>query len=101
MDACPYDALRDSQEMELAHESRSDPMIDLMAYSAVNQETEVSYIRKERDWAERAMAEGRLLQTGRMLPMLPASLAGVGNGHGNGNGNGHGHAHADGNGHSH
>ena len=40
------------------------------------------------------MAEGRLLQTGRLLPVLPASLAprDGGNGHGNGNGHGgHGH----------
>ena len=47
VDACPYDALRDSTEIELAHESRSDPMIDLLSYSAVNQETEVTYIRRE------------------------------------------------------
>jgi ferredoxin len=92
VDACPYDALRDSTEFELSHESREEPMIDLLAYSAVAQETEVTYIRKERDWAERAMAEGRLLQSGRLLPVLPASVA-RGNGHGNGAGNGHGHSH--------
>jgi ferredoxin len=98
VDACPYDALRDSQEMELAHESRSDPMIDLLAYSAVDRETEVSYIRKERDWAERAIAEGRLLQSGRLLPVLPASVSGTGGrsgGHGGSHGNG-GHAHTNG-----
>jgi hypothetical protein len=38
------------------------------------------------------MAEGRLLQSGRLLPVLPASVA-RGNGHGNGAGNGHGHSH--------
>src|SRR6185369_16183886 len=88
VDACPYDALRDSTEIELAHESRSDPLIDLLSYSAVNRETEVTYIRKERDWAERAMAEGRLLQSGRLLPVLPASIA-RGDGNGNRSGNGH------------
>jgi NADPH-dependent glutamate synthase beta subunit-like oxidoreductase/formate hydrogenlyase subunit 6/NADH:ubiquinone oxidoreductase subunit I/ferredoxin len=97
VDACPYDALRDSAEMELAHESRSDPNIDLMAYSAVNRETEVTYIRREKDWIERATADGRLLQSGRLLPMLPASIAAnghpTGNGHGSSNGNGHGHDH--------
>ena len=45
----------------------------------------MSYIRRERDWAERARAEGRTLDQARLLPVLPASLAA-----GNGNGNGHG-----------
>jgi formate dehydrogenase major subunit len=98
VDACPYDALRDSNEFELSHESRFDPMIDLLTYSAVNQETEVTYIRKERDWAERALADGRLLTSGRLLPVLPASIArsgnGNGNGHGDGSGNGHAHDHS-------
>jgi formate hydrogenlyase subunit 6/NADH:ubiquinone oxidoreductase subunit I len=84
VDACPYDALRDSTEFELSHESREEPLIDLLSFSAVNRETEVTYIRKERDWAERAMAEGRLLQSDRLLPVLPASVA---------RGNGHGHDH--------
>ena len=49
------------------------------------------------------MAEGRLLNTGRLLPMLPASVArSTGNGNGNGHaGNGHagnGHGHGDGHG---
>jgi len=90
VDACPYDALRDSTEIELSHESRADPMIDLLAYSAVNRETEVTYIQRERDWADRAMAEGRLLQTGRLLPVLPASLAPRDGGNGHDHGNGHG-----------
>ena len=29
-------------------------MIDLMALAAIDRETEVTYIRRERDWAERA-----------------------------------------------
>ena len=89
VDACPYDALRDGGEFELAHASREDPMIDLMALAAIDRETEVTYIRKERDWLQRAIASGRFIDEGRLLPVLPASLA-SGNGHGNGNGNGHG-----------
>jgi len=111
VDACPYDALRDGAEMELSHTSRAEPMIDLLAYSAVDRETEVTYIRKERDWLQRAIAEGRLIESDRLLPVLPASIAasvGGGNGaHGNGRGNDHGqleaghghgsdHAHGDG-----
>src|SRR5207342_1512594 len=97
VDACPYDALRDGGEFELAHSSRAEPMIDLIAMAQVDRETEVTYIRRERDWASRAAAEGRLIDTGRMLPMLPPGVTGVpagGNGH-----NGHGHSHGDGHGH--
>jgi formate dehydrogenase major subunit len=99
VDACPYDALRDGADIELAHTSRVDPMIDLMALAAIDRETEVTYIRREADWATRAAAEGRLIDSSRMLPMLPPAIGGVPtNGAG---GNGHGHAHADGNGHDH
>ena len=64
-------------------------MIDLMAIAAIGRETEVTYIRRERDWATRAAAEGRLVDTSRMLPMLPPTVTGVGgNGHGSGNGHG-------------
>jgi formate dehydrogenase major subunit len=116
VDACPYDALRDGGDFELSHTSRVDPMIDLIALASVDQETEMTYIRRERDWAERAAADGRPTQPTRLLPMLPAAVAaqiaresaapalgaGSGNGHGNGHvpaltaGDGHGHA---GNGH--
>ena len=92
VDACPYDALRDGADIELSHTSRADPMIDLLAIAAVDRETEVTYIRRERDWATRAAAEGRIIHPDRLLPVLPASVAG------NGNGNGHG-AHDHGNGH--
>ena len=61
VDACPYDALRDGADFELSHTSRVDPMIDLIALAAVDRETEVTYIRRERDWATRAAAEGRLV----------------------------------------
>jgi formate hydrogenlyase subunit 6/NADH:ubiquinone oxidoreductase subunit I len=94
VDACPYDALRDGADFELAHTSREEPMIDLMAIAAVGRETEVTYIRRERDWAARAAAEGRLIDTTRMLPMLPPVVTGIsagGNGHTHGTGNGHGH----------
>jgi ferredoxin len=99
VDACPYDALRDGADMELSHTSRQEPMIDLLAIAAIDRETEVTYIRRERDWASRAAAEGRIIDTARMLPMLPPTVTGIpGNGHahGNGNGNGHGHGHGGG-----
>ncbi|HSO29638.1 MAG TPA: FAD-dependent oxidoreductase [Candidatus Sulfomarinibacteraceae bacterium] len=76
VDACPYDALRDGGEFELAHTSRAEPMIDLMALAAVDRETEVTYIRRERDWLQRAADEGRFVDRGKLLPVLPASLAG-------------------------
>jgi NADPH-dependent glutamate synthase beta subunit-like oxidoreductase len=96
VDACPYDALRDGADIELAHTSREAPNIDLLALAAIDRETEVTYIRRERDWAARAAADGRLVDASRMLPVLPAAVAGVPAG---GAGNGHGHAH--GNGHDH
>ena len=78
VDACPYDALRDGADIELAHTSREEPMIDLMAIAAIGRETEVTYIRRERDWAARAAAEGRIIDTARMLPMLPPTVTGIG-----------------------
>ena len=74
VDACPYDALRDGGEFELAHTSRAEPMIDLMALAAIDRETEVTYIRRERDWLQRAVEEGRFVDRARLLPMLPASV---------------------------
>ncbi|MBI2762513.1 MAG: FAD-dependent oxidoreductase [Chloroflexi bacterium] len=93
VDACPYDALRDGGEFETAHTSRSEPMIDLMALATVDRETEVSYIRRERDWLQRAVEEGRFVDRAKLLPMLPASVSSA-----NGNGSalvadGHGHGH--------
>jgi hypothetical protein len=67
----------------------------------------VTYIRREADWATRAAAEGRLIDAGRLLPVLPATTQGLsaGNGHGNGNGHaalGSGHdGHGAGGGHAH
>jgi ferredoxin len=106
VDACPYDALRDGADMELSHDSRANPMIDLLASSAVDRETEVTYIRKERDWVARAIAEGRPIESDRLLPVLPPNIAarvgggagangdaprlGAGGGDGT-NGNGHSH----------
>jgi formate dehydrogenase major subunit len=75
VDACPYDALRDGQEFELSHTSREEPMIDLMAMAQVDRETEVTYIRKERDWLQRAMEAGRYVPSDRLLTVLPASLS--------------------------
>ncbi|HEY7937986.1 MAG TPA: FAD-dependent oxidoreductase [Candidatus Limnocylindrales bacterium] len=111
VDACPYDALRDGADFELAHASRQEPTIDLMALAMVDRDTEVTYIRRERDWLDRARADGRIVDPGRLLPVLPAAVVAelaagpggaAGNGHGNGSGNGHagggagagpGHAH--------
>jgi hypothetical protein len=67
-------------------------MIDLMAMAQIDRETEVTYIRKERDWLQRAVDAGRFIDSDRLLTVLPATLdRGAGNGHGgNGHGNGHG-----------
>jgi NADPH-dependent glutamate synthase beta subunit-like oxidoreductase/formate hydrogenlyase subunit 6/NADH:ubiquinone oxidoreductase subunit I/ferredoxin len=105
VDACPYDALRCGPDFELSHESRAEPMIDLMAISAVDRDTEITYVERERDWLERAQASGRRLDQGRLLPVLPARVAGNGGPGGNGHGDGHrtgGHDHGQsGAGHAH
>jgi len=76
VDACPYDALRGGQDNELAHTDRSDPQIDLIGLAAIDRETEVTYIRRERDWMAHALAEGRLTDpSAELLPALPESLA--------------------------
>jgi ferredoxin len=90
VDACPYDALRDGADIELAHTGRMEPTIDLMALAAIDRETEVTYIRRERDWLSRALAEGRVVDQSRLLPMLPPAIGGVPS---NGGPNGNGHAH--------
>jgi formate dehydrogenase major subunit len=77
VDACPYDALRGGQDNELAHTSRTNPEIDLIGLAAIDRETEVTYIRRERDWVAHALAEGRLEDPAEMLPVLPTSLAGA------------------------
>jgi formate dehydrogenase major subunit len=74
VDVCPYDALRCGPDFELAHTSRKEPMIDLIALAALERETEITYIRRERDWADRARAAGRDLEP-RLLPVLPRSVA--------------------------
>jgi ferredoxin len=104
VDACPYDALRCGPDFELSHESREHPQIDLLAISAMERDTEMTWVRHERDWAARAMSAGRQIDAGRMLPMLPAGVSGnAKNGHsGNGHaGNGAHAAHADHSDHSH
>jgi len=96
----PYDALRDGADFELAHTSRVEPQIDLLALAMVDRETEIRTSRRENDWATRAIAEGRSTAP-RMLPVLPASIAvgGItgGNGHSGGTGTAMvhaGHTHA-------
>src|SRR3954454_13707394 len=98
VDACPYDALRCGPDYELSHDSRAMPIVDLLATSSIDRDTEITFIEGERDWLARAQAQGRFLDTGKMLPVLPANVAGNGNGHG---GNG-AHSHSNGNGqHAH
>jgi formate dehydrogenase major subunit len=77
VDACPYDALRGGQDNELAHTDRGDPEVDLIAIADVERETEVTYIRRERDWLAHALAEGRIEDPAGTLPALPESLAGT------------------------
>jgi formate dehydrogenase major subunit len=77
VDACPYDALRDGQDNELAHTGRADPEIDLIALADLGRETEVTYIRRERDWLAHALAEGRIENPVDGLPELPPSLVGA------------------------
>ena len=57
------------------------PIVDLLATSSIDRDTEITFIRDERDWLERANEQGRFLDSGRMLPVLPANVAGNGNGH--------------------
>ena len=54
VDACPYDALRCGPDFELATTAAQEPMIDLLAISAIDRDTEISYVRRERDWLARA-----------------------------------------------
>ena len=35
----------------------------------------MTYIRKERDWITRAIAEGRPIESDRLLPVLPPNIA--------------------------
>jgi NADPH-dependent glutamate synthase beta subunit-like oxidoreductase/formate hydrogenlyase subunit 6/NADH:ubiquinone oxidoreductase subunit I/ferredoxin len=93
VDACPYDALRCGPDFELSHESRAEPMIDLLAISAVEHTTEMTYVQGERDWLARARAAGRGLDTGRLLPVLPVNVLRNGPGHGPANGHPHGNGH--------
>jgi formate dehydrogenase major subunit len=99
VDACPYDALRDGGDFELAHTSRANPNIDLIALAGIDRETEVTYVRRERDWRDKAAASGRLVHASRQLPVLPASVAAQLGGAG-GNGHDHGPAGSSGAGHA-
>ena len=75
VDACPYDALRCGPDFELAHESREEPHDRPDGVlAAVQHDTEMSYVRRERDWMSRALAAGRDVSTDRLLPVLPARI---------------------------
>jgi formate dehydrogenase major subunit len=87
VDACPYDALRDGADFELSHVTRADPNVDLLALAEIDRETEVTYIRRERDWRSRAASLGRVVHSDRQLPVLSAAVARLGAG---GDGDGHG-----------
>ena len=79
VDACPYDSLRDGQDNELSHASRANPNIDLIAMASVERETEMTYIRRERDWMVHAVADGRPPRVEAHwaeVPELPESLRG-------------------------
>ena len=84
VDACPYDALRCGPDFELSHESREQPNIDLIAYSAVQRDTEMSFVRREAGWLQHALASGRDVPSDRMLPVLPPQLNPRGDGHAEG-----------------
>jgi formate hydrogenlyase subunit 6/NADH:ubiquinone oxidoreductase subunit I len=86
VDACPYDALRCGPDFELAHEGREEPMIDLMAIAAMDRDTEISYVRRERDWLARAIEGGRQVPPDRALPVLPAFTGRGGDGNGRSSG---------------
>ena len=58
VDACPYDALRCGPDFELATTAAQEPIIDLMAISSLDRDTEVSYVRRERDWLQRGRGAG-------------------------------------------
>ena len=60
--------------------SRAEPMIDLLAISAIDRDTEISYVRRERDWLARAQADGRDIPRGA----APADAAGRSRADGNG-----------------
>jgi formate hydrogenlyase subunit 6/NADH:ubiquinone oxidoreductase subunit I len=98
VDACPYDALRDGGDFELSHVSRADPNVDLIALAAIDRETEVTYIRREQQWRDKAAANGQMVRPDRQLPVLPASFAAQlrsgreGDGHGTPGSVGTGHA---------
>ena len=77
VDACPYDALRDGQDNELAHTDRSAPLIDLIGLAAMGQETEVTYIQRERDWMAHAVADGRLAASTTSAAATPGNGKGA------------------------
>jgi len=90
----PYMIVSGEAQERIKNISRGLPyVIDLMALAEIDKETEVTYIRREVDWVERARAEGRLYDSARLLPVLPPTLTGIAPG-GRTNGNGHdGHGH--------
>ena len=64
VDACPYDALRCGPDFELSHESRAEPMIDLMAISAMDRDTEITYVRGSATGSPASQESGRPIDPG-------------------------------------
>ena len=89
VDACPYDALRCGPDFELAHESRAEPMIDLMAISAIERDTR-DQLRPPRARLAGAGPGGGTSPRRGPAAADAAGERGDGNGHGNGLGNGAG-----------
>ena len=74
----------------------TEPMIDLMAIAAIDRETEVTYIRRERDWASARRGRGPAHRHGADAADAAADghrPAVGGNGHGHGDGHGHSNGH--------
>ncbi len=102
VDACPYDALRDGADFELAHTSRAgaDDRPDGPRRDRPRDRGDLHPARA-RLGSTGPAAEGRIVDPGRLLPVLPArswpsrgQRPAAGNGHGNG-ANGHGNGPAD------
>ena len=78
VDACPYDALRCGPDFELSHESRAEPMIDLLAISVdrTRHRDHATCDASATGWhAHRP--RGGTSRSERLLPMLPAGVAGT------------------------
>ena len=75
VDACPYDALRCGPDFELSPRAATMPMIDLLAISAIGpRHGDQLDPQRARLGSSAAEAQGRFIDAGRMLPLLPPSV---------------------------